>query len=218
MRFSNWTNISRMGISLLIIISLFGCNDLSSNEYFLPTQTSIYTANIFKKATITLNPTHYPLTACVNISSLNVRSGPGIDYQIIKYLYKGDCINLISRNKDGSWVKFLYGWVSSYYLKIQGNISSLPFDNVYSHTIVPSKILLPKPTITFKATYKPTTKPKNNIPQDKVCSCSYNKYNCSDFPTQKAAQACFEHCMNKIGYDVHWLDDDKDGKACEWNP
>ena len=41
--------------------------------------------------------------------------------------------------------------------------------------------------------------------------CSFDKYNCDDFATQKEAQQLFEKC----GYDVHRLDRDKDGKACE---
>lgn len=41
--------------------------------------------------------------------------------------------------------------------------------------------------------------------------CAYDKYNCSDFNTQKEAQTMLEKC----GRDVHRLDHDKDGKACE---
>ena len=41
--------------------------------------------------------------------------------------------------------------------------------------------------------------------------CSFDKYNCDDFATQKLAQEVFEKCEK----DVHKLDRDKDGKACE---
>ncbi|MBT4191862.1 MAG: excalibur calcium-binding domain-containing protein [Candidatus Diapherotrites archaeon] len=41
--------------------------------------------------------------------------------------------------------------------------------------------------------------------------CSYNTYNCSDFKIQKEAQKIFEMCEN----DVHDLDRDNDGVACE---
>ena len=41
--------------------------------------------------------------------------------------------------------------------------------------------------------------------------CSFDKFNCSDFTTQQQAQAMLEKC----GKDVHRLDRDKDGKACE---
>ena len=50
-----------------------------------------------------------------------------------------------------------------------------------------------------------------------TCSCSYNTYNCSDFYTQVEAQACFEYCYPVSG-DIHWLDDDGDGRACELLP
>ena len=41
--------------------------------------------------------------------------------------------------------------------------------------------------------------------------CSYNIYNCSDFDSQEEAQNVFEICEN----DVHDLDRDNDGIACE---
>ena len=47
--------------------------------------------------------------------------------------------------------------------------------------------------------------------------CSYNAYNCSDFKTEVEAQEVFETCGG-INNDVHKLDKDKDGKACESLP
>lgn len=48
--------------------------------------------------------------------------------------------------------------------------------------------------------------------------CSYNSYNCGDFRTRAEAQEAYEYCLGEVGYDVHWLDADKDGKACELLP
>ena len=45
-----------------------------------------------------------------------------------------------------------------------------------------------------------------------------NLYNCSDFGSQRAAQACFDWCMQEVGTDVHQLDADGDGVACESLP
>jgi hypothetical protein len=42
--------------------------------------------------------------------------------------------------------------------------------------------------------------------------CSFNKYNCSNFKTQQQAQEMLEKCGRN---DIHGLDRDKDGKACE---
>ncbi|HUS60284.1 MAG TPA: thermonuclease family protein [Nevskiaceae bacterium] len=47
--------------------------------------------------------------------------------------------------------------------------------------------------------------------------CSSNAYNCSDFATHIEAQAVFEKCGG-INNDIHRLDADKDGLACESLP
>ena len=47
--------------------------------------------------------------------------------------------------------------------------------------------------------------------------CSYNAYNCSDFKTQAEAQATFEACGGPTN-DIHKLDGDDDGTACESLP
>lgn len=49
-----------------------------------------------------------------------------------------------------------------------------------------------------------------------VCSCRSDRYNCTDFKTRREAREKYECCINKVGYDVHNLDRDSDGIACEW--
>jgi len=68
--------------------------------------------------------------------------------------------------------------------------------------------LTPTPTITPRP-------PPTPIP---TCDCSGDIYNCTDFTTQAAAQACYDYCMQEVGYDVHRLDRDDDGVACEELP
>lgn len=48
-----------------------------------------------------------------------------------------------------------------------------------------------------------------------VCSCSSNLYNCIDFRTRADAQACYDYCWRTVGYDVHRLDGNQDGRVCE---
>lgn len=48
-----------------------------------------------------------------------------------------------------------------------------------------------------------------------VCSCSGNQYNCSDFGTHTKAQACYSYCVSVGAGDVHKLDGDSNGIACE---
>jgi micrococcal nuclease len=54
--------------------------------------------------------------------------------------------------------------------------------------------------------------------QQAVCDCSGNKYNRSHFATHAQAQACYEYCMSIGRGDVHRLDGDSDGSACESLP
>jgi hypothetical protein len=65
---------------------------------------------------------------------------------------------------------------------------------------------------------EPTSAPvvPTAVPQP-VCDCSYNRYNCEDFGTHQAAQACFEYCGG-LSNDIHRLDGDGDGSACESLP
>ena len=55
-------------------------------------------------------------------------------------------------------------------------------------------------------------------PSPPVCDCSGNIYNCSDFSTHAEAQACYEYCKSLGRGDVHRLDGDDDGIACESLP
>jgi hypothetical protein len=48
-----------------------------------------------------------------------------------------------------------------------------------------------------------------------VCDCSYNRYNCGDF-TSSDAQDCYLYCKSLGKGDIHDLDRDHDGDACEY--
>lgn len=48
--------------------------------------------------------------------------------------------------------------------------------------------------------------------------CSGNVYNCGDFSTHNEAQSVFDYCMAQVGSDVHRLDGNDDGAACESLP
>jgi endonuclease YncB( thermonuclease family) len=49
------------------------------------------------------------------------------------------------------------------------------------------------------------------------CNCSID-YDCADFSSQAAAQACFNQCGGSRYYNWSGLDRDRDGKACESLP
>jgi uncharacterized repeat protein (TIGR01451 family) len=62
-------------------------------------------------------------------------------------------------------------------------------------------------------------RPTTSLPTSS-CDCnSGDTLNCSDFAdTGEDAQACYNLCWDEKGLDVHELDGDSDGLACEWNP
>lgn len=67
----------------------------------------------------------------------------------------------------------------------------------------------------------PTTAPlptQASFDASGVCSCSGNQYNCPDFSTHANAQACYEYCKSVGRGDIHRLDGDNDGLACESLP
>ena len=51
-------------------------------------------------------------------------------------------------------------------------------------------------------------------PPPPPCPCDRDARNCDDFASQGAAQQCFESCLPVSG-DIHRLDADNDGEACE---
>jgi len=66
-----------------------------------------------------------------------------------------------------------------------------------------------------EASAPPATPSSVSVPEGTTCSS--NAYNCSDFKTHAETQAVFEYCGG-INNDVHKLDSDGDGQACESLP
>ena len=67
----------------------------------------------------------------VNTAYLNVRSGPGISYNVLTVIARGASVTLTHRNAAGTWVRVTLpsgtqGWVNASYLQTSVNISALP--------------------------------------------------------------------------------------------
>jgi len=60
-----------------------------------------------------------------------------------------------------------------------------------------------------------TLGPYCSIGQVGPCDCTGDDLNCEDFASQAEAQACFEYCRSMEYGDIHGLDSDNDGTACE---
>ena len=72
----------------------------------------------------------YP-TGVVIAGSLNLRSGPGVNYNTIAVLQGGTTVALLGRNANGSWLKVkaptgTVGWVNAGYISTSYSIQNLP--------------------------------------------------------------------------------------------
>jgi len=82
------------------------------------------------------------------------------------------------------------------------------------------------PTATHPPSATSTTIPTATLivivptqPGQAVCSCAGDFYNCTrDFSTHSQAQACFNYCTSQGAGDIHQLDGNGDGLACESLP
>lgn len=72
-------------------------------------------------------------------------------------------------------------------------------------------------SIQTKEESKPKPEPETEPVSTSSYTCSSNKYNCSDFKTHAEAQRVFEQCGG-VDNDIHKLDNNKDGEACESLP
>jgi uncharacterized protein YgiM (DUF1202 family) len=73
--------------------------------------------------------------ARVNVSSLNLRTGPHVSYTAVAYLMDGERVRLVGRNRAGTWAQIeLYngyrGWVNARYLQPGIDIAALPVADV----------------------------------------------------------------------------------------
>ena len=88
-------------------------------------------------------------------------------------------------------------------------------------TVTPRPTQSPMPTATPRPLATATLRPlptNTPAPVGPVCDCSADTRNCSGnnaFATHAEAQACFNYCMQTVGYDIHKLDGNNDGIACE---
>ena len=53
------------------------------------------------------------------------------------------------------------------------------------------------------------------LPHQQICSCEENVYNCPYFESREVAQLCFDYCQSTVGSDIHDLDRNDNGIACE---
>lgn len=216
-----------VSIGFLILFLLASCDDYPKTTQ-VSTSFSTPTKIIPTKALI---PTKTPLpqvsAGTVLVKSLNIRSGPGTNYAVISSMKQGDEFYILADVQNQENQKWLliplpndsFGWVigeQKYVTEKWVNVDYATYMMLVDAVRRAKLIYEATPTAAYFQQPIPTVN-SQTIPSS-TCTCSYNAYNCRNFPTQSSAQSCYNYCMQTVGYDVHWLDDDGDGIACEWNP
>jgi hypothetical protein len=85
---------------------------------------------------------------CSNATGINIRSGPGLNYDVVGWLLEGECVVVIETTLDGGWAKTDQGWLGTYYLVS----SEDPISTQQSPTAQPTATKTPSPTRTISPT------------------------------------------------------------------
>ncbi|NJN53661.1 MAG: SH3 domain-containing protein [Anaerolineae bacterium] len=136
-------------VSLNQVVTLLGRNGDASWVYvrtpnnilgWMQPQVLTYTINLFDLTAVNTTPvaTNTPapgatstptpqisnpiyITGVVNTGALNIRNGPGVQYNVIAAVYFGDVVTLVGRNADSTWLYIqtaanVRGWVNARYI------------------------------------------------------------------------------------------------------
>lgn len=125
-----WVNASSTYINPSVAISSL---DVVTPNTPTPTGTLTPT-NTPTPVPATATPTAAPptgSTATVNTGALNVRSGPGVAYDVVAVANQGNVVTLIGRNSNSTWAKVrlsnnIEGWVNASLITPTVSISALP--------------------------------------------------------------------------------------------
>jgi hypothetical protein len=180
-----------------------------------PSATPLPTATPAPVDTPTAIPTVIPTVAAgaVVIEAANVREGPGVEYAVVIGAQPGQAVVVTGRDASGEWLQLGSGyWIAA------ALVANAPVD--LPVTAAPAQLPGGNPTaapVVVEATPVWETE-QNGVIFRSDCPCDQgNVLNCGDFGIDMDAQGCYLRCMALVGNDVHELDRDKDGGACEWS-
>jgi hypothetical protein len=119
----------------------------------LPSDTPTPTNTPTLILTGTLPPPETPTPkpdALVSAKNLNLRSGPGVVYDILGMLKQGDSLKVTARNLAGDWLKVIApggeeGWVAASLLEIDLPLADIPV--VTQAPPTPTPVATPTPTL-----------------------------------------------------------------------
>lgn len=137
----------------------------------------------------------------------NLRAGPGTDFAKAGSVPAGFALAIVGRTEAGDWFELEGGkWIAAFL------VANPPGS-------VPVSSSIPAPASSAPASRAAgavaVATPSLPTAELSTCDCSGNLYNCDDFQAFDA-QACYLRCLAGGAGDVHGLDGDTDGSACEW--
>ncbi len=214
---TNQLQLKGIGIilfALFVCVCLLNTVNSTDNSYVSNIKTPVptLTQKPFFTPTISLKATKTQITllnACVRSNTIRIRENPGTEFNVIGGLASGTCFKIISRNSDSSWAYIVTsenvnGWVASWLITVQGNLSSLPVtSSIISYT--------PTPNLLLNQSLSENT---NNNGNNNRCHPAYpsvcipvgRDLDCKDIPYRNFAVP---------GGDPYNFDGDNDGVGCE---
>lgn len=114
-------------------------------------------------------PTPQGVVATITRAVQNVRSGPGLNYDVIGQLSQGEQVQVIGANLDFSWLVIQFrgqqGWISRAILDTFGSLNSLPIVNPPpTPTPPPSPTVPPLPDIVLDSAFVTPSPIIPNVP------------------------------------------------------
>jgi hypothetical protein len=143
--------------------------------------------------------------------------GPNLIFPIVGQVLLGDSLTIIGRYTEGTWYLLASGvWIPGEAVDNAPLALPLVFP---TPTPVPSTTptISPTPLPTETAQTSATPTPTPTSLDDAVCDCSSDNRDClgNIFANRAEAQRCFEYCFRQTGLDIHLLDPNLNGLACE---
>ena len=111
----------------------------SSGEMWTPTLVertpTLVAATIPAGDLPTTTPTPQPPVGYVNVGLMNMRSGPGTEYEVIARIAKGTLVGILGTNGDRTWWEArlpdgTVGWVSEEYIDESGCVACVPVSHI----------------------------------------------------------------------------------------
>jgi hypothetical protein len=129
----------------------------------------------------------------------------------------GDQLTIVGLYTEGTWYLLVNGlWIPGAAVNNVPLTLPLVFP---TNTPVPSNTptITPTPSPTATPVGSPTVTPTPTSLDQAVCDCSADNLDClgNIFANRAQAQQCFEYCFRQTGKDIHLLDPNLNGMACE---